>query len=361
MTAAAAAANPAVSLLLQRLPVDSVLFPPFRPRQASRGAPRTGPRSVCICPVPLYLFPLVSGYVGGDLVAFLCGQFQAPGSFYLDVGTNGEMAWCDGERWWTTSVAAGPAFEGGEISCGMGLERGAVTAVRVAGDRLRLEVYRRRPAPRPVRQRPGLGHRRGPEGGPDRRRRHPRRAAGGADQPCPLPGRRPETGRALRLYRDARTELLLTQQDIRNFQLAKGAVHAGAECLLKRAGARPEQVAAVVVTGAFGLSLTPADLKRVAMLPSDMVDKVRFTPGGALAGVGRMLLEEQGRVSGRGPGGPPAALSPLRDAGLPKRVPERPRFLKNRPHDGFFLVSACTVNANSSAKGFSPWPSSNGL
>ena len=58
-------------------------------------------------PVPLYLFPLVSGYVGGDLVAFLFGQpYPAPGTFYLDVGTNGEMAVNDGERWWTTRITS---------------------------------------------------------------------------------------------------------------------------------------------------------------------------------------------------------------------------------------------------------------
>lgn len=295
LAAAAAAANPAVSLLLQRLPVEAVLFPPYRPPQRA-GTFLDAELPGLELPVPLYLFPLVSGYVGGDLVALLYGQEPAAGDFFLDIGTNGEMAWFDGTRWWTTSVAAGPAFEGGEIACGMPLGRGAVTAVRVVGERLALEVF---------------------GGGP------PRGLCGsglasavasalenglvdGAGTIVPalevatnLARVITETdqGRALRLYRDARTDLLLTQQDIRSFQLAKGAVRAGAECLLQRAGADPAAVGEVVVTGAFGLSLSPAVLKRVALLPANMVDRVRFVPGGALAGVGRMLIRPGGRAA----------------------------------------------------------------
>jgi uncharacterized 2Fe-2S/4Fe-4S cluster protein (DUF4445 family) len=294
VTGAAAAANPAVSLLLQRLPVDAVLFPPYRPQQRD-GILLDAAELGLALPVPLYLFPLVSGYVGGDLVAFLYGQPQAPRSFFLDIGTNGEMAWYDGDRWWTTSVAAGPAFEGGEISSGMGVEPGAVTAVRVAGDRLELTVQ-------------GGGTPRGLCGSglvaaiAAAREADLLDAAGTLVEPLTVPSNlarylvETADGRALRLYRDARVELLLTQQDIRNFQLAKGALMAGAEALLLRAGTSPEQVREVVVTGAFGLSLSAANLKRVAMLPPAMVDRVRFVPGGALAGVGRMLLEKAGRA-----------------------------------------------------------------
>jgi uncharacterized 2Fe-2S/4Fe-4S cluster protein (DUF4445 family) len=101
----------------------------------------------------------------------------------------------------------------------------------------------------------------------------------------------------LRLHRDAAGELLLTQEDIRNFQLAKGAILAGVECLLQRAGLRAEEVRLSLVTGAFGFSLAPAVLKRVAILPKNMVDKVVFVPGGALLGVGRFLLDPAGRTS----------------------------------------------------------------
>ncbi len=68
--AAAAAGNPAISYLLRRLPAQEILFPPHRPQETA-GAFLAPVALGLDLPVPLYLFPLVSGYVGGDLVAFL--------------------------------------------------------------------------------------------------------------------------------------------------------------------------------------------------------------------------------------------------------------------------------------------------
>jgi uncharacterized 2Fe-2S/4Fe-4S cluster protein (DUF4445 family) len=101
-------------------------------------------------------------------------------------------------------------------------------------------------------------------------------------------------GRALRFYRDASVDLLLTQEDIRNFQLAKGAVRAGVECLLQKAGWTSDQLRHVIITGAFGSSLAPAALKRVAMLPENMIEKVRFQRDGVLDGLVRFLLDPDG-------------------------------------------------------------------
>jgi uncharacterized 2Fe-2S/4Fe-4S cluster protein (DUF4445 family) len=95
---------------------------------------------------------------------------------------------------------------------------------------------------------------------------------------------------AICLYRGARGALLLTQGDVRAFQLAKGALRAGVGCLLERSGLAAAAVGAVVVTGAFGLSLRPETLKSIAILPLDMVEKTSFVPAGALAGVTRSLL-----------------------------------------------------------------------
>ncbi len=290
--AAAAAANPAICHLLRRLPVEPILYPPHRPRHPEAALLSPAELSLDL-PVPLFLFPQVSGYVGGDLVAFLFGC-PAPlvTTLYVDVGTNGEMALFSGGRWWVTSVPAGPAFEGGEIASGMAALPGAVCRVRLDGDWLRLETIGGQP---PIgvcgsglvevvaaALEGGLIDRHGTIADPDavdtNLARYAAEAAG---------------GRALRLYRDAATDLLVTQQDLRSFQLAKGAVRAGVECLLQRAGVAVGQVEDVVMTGAFGFSLAPEALKRVAMLPGNMVDKVRFVPAGALEGVSRYLREPQ--------------------------------------------------------------------
>ncbi len=293
IVAAAAAGNSGMCHLLRRLPAEGILFPPHRP--AERSGLFLDPAEFGLrLPVPLYLFPLVTGYVGGDLVAFLLSREpHADNSFYLDAGTNGEMALLAGGRWWTTSVAAGPAFEGGGITCGMLAQKGAVVGVTLAGDGLRLEVL----GGGPPRGLCGSGLAEAVaaalEGGLID-------ARGTIVDPLNIATNlarhvvETPDGRCLRLYRDAVVDLCLTQQDIRAFQLAKGAVRAGSECLLERAGLTADAIEQVVMTGAFGFSLTPRVLKRVAMLPANMVDKVRFTEAGVLAGCCRLLLDPEG-------------------------------------------------------------------
>lgn len=293
ITAAAAAANPAICHLLRQLPVERILFPPHRPKEMA--AVELDPNSLGLdLPVPLYLFPLVSGYVGGDLVAFLYGQGEvAAGTFCLDVGTNGEMGIYTGQGWWVTSVAAGPAFEAGEVSCGMALQPGAIEQVHLAGDRLQLQVH-------------GGGPPRGLCGSGLASAVAAALEGGLIDchgtvvDPLAVASNlagcivETERGRSLRLYRDAKVDLQLTQEDIRQFQLAKGAVKAGVEALLQRAGLTVEQVDRVLLTGAFGFSLPDRVVKKVVMLPEAMVNKVEFIASGALQGVSRLLTAADG-------------------------------------------------------------------
>ncbi|HAD03107.1 MAG: hypothetical protein A2091_06090 [Desulfuromonadales bacterium GWD2_61_12] len=290
---AAACANPAISLLLRGGDPARILFPPHRPDD--RGGVMLDPASLGLqLPVPLYLFPLVSGFVGGDLVAFLHSRPQLVShSFFLDVGTNGEMAYFDGARWWTTSVPAGPAFEGGDIASGMAATPGAIAGVTIGGERLLLDVI----GGGPPRGLCGSGLAEAVAAGLsagliDGRGRilAPEEVATGLSRYLVVT----PAGAALCLHHDAAGLLLLTQADVRAFQLAKGAVRAGIDCLLARAGASAALCREVVVTGAFGLSLRPEVLKRVAMLPAAMVENVLFTPGGALAGVDRALAAPDG-------------------------------------------------------------------
>lgn len=311
--AAAAAGNPGIAYLLRRLPVNAILFPPHRP--SCREAVYLSRQDLDLgLSVPVYLFPLVSGYVGGDLVAFLYAQADVPEkSFFLDAGTNGEMALYADGRWRVTSVAAGPAFEGGDISCGMIAQNGAISDVLLVDDTLRLTVVgggvprgvcgSGLAATLAVALDGGLIDRHGTIVDP-------------LDVPTNLSRYIVETpqGRALRLYRDAAVDVLIAQQDVRNFQLAKAAVLAGTECLLQRAGLESSAVEHVTLTGAFGFSMSRQVLKRVAMLPANMVDKVRFTQAGVLAGVGRLLLHAQGPEEAQRLAG---ALQPLPLSGTP--------------------------------------------
>ena len=289
--AAAAAANPGVTALLGGDDVRPILFPPHRPRNRSL---RPLDLPALQLPVPLTLFPLLSGYVGGDLIACLYGLAAvANRTLVIDLGTNGEMAIGGADGWLATSVPAGPAFEGGEISCGQLATCGAISNVTRVGDRLQLEVL-------------GGGAPTGLAGSGlfaviavgidsgliDR--------SGRIVTPAEIDSNlsrylRPDgRAQALCLYRDAGREIVVTQSDVRAFQLAKGAVRAGIDALLARVGIPVVAVEQVMVTGAFGLSLDRQSLKSVAILPAVVVEKALFIPGGALAGVQRFLLQREG-------------------------------------------------------------------
>ncbi len=290
----AAAGNPGMACLLRNLQVDSLLFPPHRaPFKSLLQVP--GDEVDLGLEAPIDLFPLVSGFVGGDLVACLLAFDQVePGTMLIDLGTNAELALWDGDRWWVTSAAAGPAFEGGNISSGMMHEQGAVTGVYLTKDRLELTVA-------------GAGQ---PYGlcGSGLTELVANALQGGLidSAGCIRAPGDVETNlnrylvekngeAAIRYYHSATTELYLTQKDVRSFQLAKGAVHAGVKVLLDKCGLSPDRITQVHLTGALGSSVSRNALKRVALLPEPMVDKTSFMKDGVLTGLQAYLLADDGR------------------------------------------------------------------
>lgn len=295
----AAAANPAISLLLAGESVEPVLRPPYRPEYLAGECLDTVALGLELS-VPLCLLPLVSGYVGGDLLAVLLGSPPDDGpTLYLDLGTNAELALWDGESWLVSSVAAGPAFEAGNLGCGMRYGFGAVTDVAIVRDRFACTVV-------------GGGMPQGLCGsglfsllsnavqseliaGDGRIR-----SADEIDSNLARYLVESCDAQALQLYRDARTSLRLTQEDVRAFQLAKGAVLAGVNCLLARKGLHAEQLASVRVAGALGGALPSAALKGVAILPEVVLEKCRFLPGAVLIGLQKVLLQDDGLADALG-------------------------------------------------------------
>lgn len=302
----AVAANPTMAHLLLDLPVESLAFPPYRP--LNTGAHRVATSSLgWTMDTPLYVFPSPGGFVGGDLVAFLhglgirgarsevrgtrieaCETSNLEPRLFLDLGTNGEIALAVGGRLFATSAAAGPAFEGGNLACGMAALPGAIRSVRWDGSRLAPETVGRG-APRGI---CGSGVLDTmtlllAEGVVD--------ATGQllppAEVPSNLANRIAEVKGELVfvLYRDAASLVYLSQGDIRQVQLAKAAIRAGIDVLLARAGITAADLAEVILTGSFGVSLNPAGLKSIGIFTENMVQVARFVTEGALAGVEETL------------------------------------------------------------------------
>ncbi len=293
----AIAGNPAMQHLLLGLSVKKLAFPPFRPLVTSGTRQRVADFG-WEGNAEVYVFPMPGGFVGGDTVAFLYGQgvgIEAEGqvsgsqTLYLDFGTNGEIALVAGETIWATSAAAGPAFEGGNLSCGMVALPGAISSVRIEEERVRTTVIGDvspigicgSAVIETVTQLLQHGVLE-PDG----------RIRDSAEIPSSLAGRvmNRDGENAFVLHRDAQRLLTITQGDIRQIQLAKGAIRAGLEVLFERAGVPRTTLQSVVLTGSFGAVLRPEWLKTVGIFDEGMVQITFFTPEGALAGAERALM-----------------------------------------------------------------------
>lgn len=295
----ALAGNPAMEHFLLGLPVNSLAFPPYRPLFSEGRTVSTSELGWRVA-TDLYVFPLPGGFVGGDLVAFLYGQGVAnlsspvPGPrLFIDIGTNAEIALTMDSVVFATSAAAGPALEGGNLACGMAALPGAISSVIITDDRLKLTVI-------------GGGRPAGICGSAVLDLLGELLAAGvidatgrllsAGDIPSNLATRLRERdgSRRFTLYRDAEREIFISQDDIRQVQLAKAAIRAGIEVLMRRSGIQHETLREVVLTGAFGAELRGEGLKNVGILTEKMVKVISFVREGVLCGLEKTLCDPEG-------------------------------------------------------------------
>jgi len=253
-----------------------------------------------------YVMPSIGGFVGGDVAAGMlaAGVADVPGpALLIDVGTNGEIVLQADGRLWAASTAAGPAFEGARISCGMRGAAGAIEKVVVERDKLLLNVIdNARPAGicgsglidlGAELLRHGVGAPLGQLLSPDQlpadvpddlvRRVEPR-----GPQPSFLlvPEAESADGRPI----------AVTQRDIRELQLAAGAIRAGIVLLLRRAGLKPGNLHQVFVGGGFGNFIRRSNAQRIGLLPHDIDrSKIRFMGNTSLAGARRAALSLRDR------------------------------------------------------------------
>jgi uncharacterized 2Fe-2S/4Fe-4S cluster protein (DUF4445 family) len=295
----AVAGNPAMEHFLLGLPIRSLSFPPYRPIFTA-GQMMNSAELGWDSAVTAYIFPLPGGFVGGDLVAFLHGvdvtgpRSLVPGPrLFLDLGTNGEIALVTGDKIFATSAAAGPAFEGGNLACGMAALAGAISAVRIDGETLRFTTIGGGPpvgiCGSGVLETIGELLRNGLLDQTGRLRLPAEISSNLANRVSEI-----DSEAAFVIYRDAQRVIRLGQKDIRQVQLAKAAIRAGIEVLCERSDIPAEAVQEVVLTGSFGAILDPGALKNVGILPEKMVNVCSFIREGALSGVARSICSPGG-------------------------------------------------------------------
>lgn len=204
--------------------------------------------------VTVQFLPCLGSFVGSDILAGVLAtgmQERAELTMLIDLGTNGEIVLGNRERMLCTSTAAGPAFEGAFISMGMRAADGAIWKVAVQDGEMVCEVLGNS-APRGL---CGSGLVDG--------------VAAGLELGRIRPNGRLVSGEELTLA----PPVSLSQTDIRQLQLAKGAIAAGVRILLEHRGATTEELAQVSLAGAFGNYIDRNSARRIGLLefPVDLV------------------------------------------------------------------------------------------
>ena len=223
---------------------------------------------------PVYCVPSVSAFIGGDIIAgvLACRLYESTDcALFIDIGTNGEIILANHGKLVGCSCATGPALEGMNISCGsiakdgaiedLSIDDGQINYVTIGGaDPIGLcgsgllatvaELYRKG-----LLDKNGRLKKLSPIEVVDSKRRLP---LGGG--------------------------LVLTQQDVRQVQLAKGAILSGINSLLQAAKVKPEQLDRIIVAGQFGAHLKAMDLLDCGLLPKVDVDKIIYAGNTSLSG-----------------------------------------------------------------------------
>jgi uncharacterized 2Fe-2S/4Fe-4S cluster protein (DUF4445 family) len=240
----------------------------------------------------VYFPPVVSGFVGADITAGMLSTSLAEAegvTLFVDIGTNGEMVLARDGRLQATSTAAGP--EGMNIACGMRAARGAIERVSFAGGEVSVKTIDAAP---PV----GLCGSGLLDAVAELAAHGVIETSGRFTKTRGLlpPGLQSRFGE-----RDGKPvfhltpEVYLSQGDIRQVQLAKGAVRAGIDVLLRRNGLTPADVDRALIAGSFGYHLTVRSLVDIGLFPPEFDGKVTYVGNTSQTGAEALLTHAPSR------------------------------------------------------------------
>jgi uncharacterized 2Fe-2S/4Fe-4S cluster protein (DUF4445 family) len=293
--------NTAMIHLLLDLPIRQLAVAPFV--AATNAAVDVKARDLGLAAAPgawVHVLPGIGGFVGADHVAMLLGsRLDQTGqvALGLDIGTNTEivLARPDSDSLTSASCASGPAFEGAHISDGMRAVAGAIEAVELTTTGTNLKTVADAPAIGLCGSgivdgvaellRWGLINERGRFDHAHERVRQGRYGAEFLLVPADQSG--------------SHHDIVITQEDVNEIQLAKGAIRAGLEVLLDATSTAPEEVKEVVIAGAFGSYLKVQSALDMGLLPRLPNARYRQVGNAALDGAKWALVSRQVRERAR--------------------------------------------------------------
>lgn len=280
-------------------PMNSLVLAPYVPYQKGLIKGKAADFQIHIHPEGELIFlPVIAGFVGADTMGCLLAvrpDLKEEITLMIDIGTNGELVLGNKERLVCCSTAAGPAFEGAKIQCGMRGAEGAIDHVFWDEEGFRFSVI-------------GNGKPKGICG------------SGLIDAIACLrkQGLIDEMGHMLSyeeaveicsaeiashmiqkenmtafLFDPQLPQVYLTQKDVREVQLAKGAISAGILLLEKHLGITHEDIQTIYIAGAFGNYMNPENACNIGLLPATLKDKIQSIGNAAGEGAKIALLNKE--------------------------------------------------------------------
>lgn len=281
---------------LARLPFTPVFYEMTEKMAKELGLEINEEAKVC-------LLPNIAGHVGSDISAVLLatGLKEKKGAnLAIDIGTNGEILLAKDGKVLTCSTAAGPAFEGASIQMGMRASDGAIEKVRIDNNNVTITTIGDK---EPIGicgsglidsvaelLKAGIVEESG------RMLKKEEALSKGIAQELADRIQKGEKGMFFILsYQEDGEDIVLTQQDIREVQLAKGAIYAGIKTLMKQLEVTEEDLESLILAGAFGNYIEKDSALAIGLLPD--ISKERIHSVGNAAGVGACmaLLSKEAR------------------------------------------------------------------
>ena len=290
-------ANTTMNHLLVGVDADPVRMDPYIPSFFSWEGLQAQDLKLPANPIaPVVIAPNIGSYVGGDITAGTLATMmwdRDEMTLFIDLGTNGEIVFGNRDFLMSCACSAGPAFEGGDISCGMRATDGAVEAVVIDKDTMEptltvvgdagqkpvgicgsgiidiiSELFRcgiidakglfNREGKRVARDQHGMG----------------RYILAFAEET--------ETGR----------EVSINEVDIDNFIRAKGAIYSGIDTLLQSVDMTPECIDRVMVAGGIGSGINMKNAINIGMLPDVELEKYQYIGNSSLTGAYAMVMSD---------------------------------------------------------------------
>lgn len=245
----------------------------------------------------LYCLPGVSSYIGADITAGVMVadlKNTKENVLFIDIGTNGEIVLSKGGKLSSCSCAAGPALEGANISCGMRAAEGAIEGIEIGENGIKLQVIGEE---EPIGicgsgilegiseiWKNGLINKSGRLKKSEELEREERVVLANTLK-------EEDKKRKLYIYKD----ICITQEDIRQVQLAKGAISSGFFALLELMDVSMEELHSVIIAGQFGKHLKIDSLIGVGIIPESLRDKVKYIGNSSKTGAVMCLLSKEKR------------------------------------------------------------------